>query len=138
MAAEAIWVIPVHRPPGSHQVSASGHHPGARRRWIHSTPQATSTSAPRTEATMRGHVSTPSAAPRSARMRTGSTRRSAQSYCCDSRARPAKIPSSPGPGRKIAATPASSRIQPKVSSTRRLAAPRPGTAISCTPSVSSW
>ena len=49
---------------------------------------------------MRGQVSTPSAAPRSARTRTGSTRRSAQSYCCDSRASPAKMPEQPRTGQE--------------------------------------
>ena len=52
---------------------------------------------------IRTHVSTPSAAACRARRLTGSVRRSAQSYCWESRARPAKTPSRPGPGSTSAA-----------------------------------
>ncbi len=49
MPPETIWVTPVQMPPGSHQVSDSGHQPGAGGFSIQSTPQATRMTTPSTE-----------------------------------------------------------------------------------------
>ena len=71
---------------------------------------------------IRGQVSTELAAPLSASRLIGSTRRSAHSYCWESRTMPPAIISSPGPGRTNAAMPTTSSAQPTISRPIRLAA----------------
>src|ERR671914_3136586 len=122
IAADAIWVIAVASPPGSHQPSLSGHQPGAGGDQIHSTPARASTITPTTDITIRGTVSTLSAAPLRARYLTGASRRSAQSYCWDSTASPPNSISSPGPGSTSAARPPTTSTQPTTSRATRFAA----------------
>ena len=68
---------------------------------------------PKTESAIRGPDFTLSAAPRRAAFFTGSSRRSAHSYCVASRNTPANRASSPGPGSTSAAMPTRTRIQPR-------------------------
>ncbi len=115
-------MVPVPHPPTSHHFSSTGHHDGAGGCQIQTTPAAMIATAISVDSTIRGQVSTLSAAALRARSLTGSTRFSAQSYCWESRTRPAKIASSPGPGSTRAAMPATTSTQPTVSSATRWAA----------------
>ena len=109
-------------PPKSHHRSSSGHHPGGGGEMNHTTATPTSPRVTSTERLMRAMVSTPSAAPRSARIFTGLVHRRAQAYCVERIHRPAKVPRRPGPGSSSMRMPATRTSHPRVSRTRRLAA----------------
>src|SRR6476469_1136643 len=119
---EAIRVTPVGHPPTSHHLSSTGHPEGAGGRTIQRIPTPISQSTPTSESAIRGLVLTLSAAPRRAARLTGSTRRSAHSYCVASSATPANSASSPGPGSTSAAMPTTTMSQPSTSRPTRLAA----------------
>ena len=119
----AIWVMPVGSPPASHQRSWMGHHSGAARAPDPEHAAGHQDQGEVTDMVIRGGRLDSLGGGLERLLLDRLDRRSAQSYCWDSSARPAKTMSRPGPGRTSAAMPPMTSSQPTVSSTRRLAAP---------------
>ncbi len=78
---------------------------------------------PRTEPASRHGLDTLSLAARAARARTGSTYRSSRGKAVESRIRPARINSRPGPGSTTMAQPRPNRVAPAVTRSRCLTFP---------------